>query len=399
MSPFRWLPFFVLLVCFGGWGLPVKATAQMPAEALLQEVLSAVQARELDTALTTMDTLIGHYPNFRLAHLIRGDLLLARTRPISTLGEVAYLGGEHTDLIGLAALRDEARVRLTAYHAASEKAALLPRDLVRLAPRHEHAVVVDTARARLYVFRNAQPYPEKVADFYISHGKAGSDKRLEGDNRTPLGVYHITHFIPPQRLPDFYGTGAFPINYPNPHDRHLGRTGHGIWLHGTPPDTYARPPLASEGCVVLANDDLVRLAAFVRPGATPVIIGENLEWVTPDVWASQHDELISALEQWREDWESLDVARYLAHYAPEFRTEKQTLGQWSEQKTRIAQSRQWVRVGVGEVSVLRNPAKPSVVEITFEQHYQSDGLSDVMLKRQFWQHDGQRWRILYEGQG
>jgi murein L,D-transpeptidase YafK len=385
-------------LCLGIASLPAQSSStQMAAETLLGDVFSAVKARQLDVALSTAETLVGQYPNFRLAHLIRGDLLLARTRPLSTLGEVAFVG-QQPDPAMVAALRDEARVRMTAYRSAPEKAALLPRDLIRLAPRHEYAVVVDTARARLYVFQNALPYPEKVADFYISHGKAGADKRLEGDNRTPLGVYHVTHFIPPNRLPDFYGTGAFPINYPNPRDRQLGRTGYGIWLHGSPPDTYARPPLASEGCVVLANDDLVRLASFVRPGTTPVIIGENLEWVSQDQWLAGQEPFIKALEAWRTDWESLDVSRYLAHYAPAFVTEKQTLAQWAEQKTRLARQREWIRVGVDDVSILRNPADPSVVEVTFRQQYESDGLSDVMLKRQFWQYDGQRWQILYEGQ-
>ena len=34
------------------------------------------------------------------------------------------------------------------------------------------------------------------------------------------------------------------------------RTGSGIWLHGTPPDQFARAPLATDGCLVLANPDL-----------------------------------------------------------------------------------------------------------------------------------------------
>jgi murein L,D-transpeptidase YafK len=62
--------------------------------------------------------------------------------------------------------------------------------------------------------------------------------------------------MPQDKLTDFYGSGAFPINYPNEWDRIRGRNGYGIWLHGTPRDTYSRPPRASDGCIVLSNEDL-----------------------------------------------------------------------------------------------------------------------------------------------
>ena len=52
-------------------------------------------------------------------------------------------------------------------------------------------------------------------------------------------MYHFTSVLSKSELPDFYGAGALPINYPNEWDRLNGRTGHGIWLHGTPADTYA----------------------------------------------------------------------------------------------------------------------------------------------------------------
>ena len=75
-----------------------------------------------------------------------------------------------------------------------------------------------------------------------------------------------------EKLPDFYGPGAFPISYPNEWDKLHRRNGYGIWLHGTPSETYSRPPRATDGCVVLTNDDLRRLARYVDVGRTPVVI-------------------------------------------------------------------------------------------------------------------------------
>ena len=87
--------------------------------------------------------------------------------------------------------------------------------------------------------------------------------------------------MPREKLTDFYGRGAFPINYPNEWDKRNGRSGFGIWLHGTPSDTYSRPPRASDGCVVLANPDMDRVGATLQVGITPVIISNTVEWVAP----------------------------------------------------------------------------------------------------------------------
>lgn len=46
----------------------------------------------------------------------------------------------------------------------------------------------------------------------------------------------------------------------------MGRNGYGIWLHGTPSDTFSRPPRTSDGCVVLANTDLDEIARRLQVG-------------------------------------------------------------------------------------------------------------------------------------
>ncbi len=54
-------------------------------------------------------------------------------------------------------------------------------------------------------------------------------KLEEGDNQVPEGFY----FVPPARMkPDSTFHLAFNIGYPNDHDRHHGRTGSLIMIHG-----------------------------------------------------------------------------------------------------------------------------------------------------------------------
>ena len=121
----------------------------------------------------------------------------------------------------------------------------VPKFLVQLNPEQKHALIVDTRESTLYVYENRNGEPHYVADYYVTIGKNGVDKFKEGDKKTPLGVYHVTDNLPRSKLADLYGSGAYPISYPNEWDKRQGRNGHGIWLHGTPSDTYSRPPRAS----------------------------------------------------------------------------------------------------------------------------------------------------------
>jgi len=385
--------FALAFVCFP---LVVSASGGLRASAAdadmaLGEVIRDIEHRRTDDALKKVDALLLRYPNFRLAHLIRGDLLLARTRPLSAFGDSPEAPAEK-----LADLREEAIARLKAYRN-RPPSNYVPRYLLQMEPDQKFAIVVDTQRSRLYIYQNDNGRPRFVADYYIAHGKLGAEKTREGDKRTPVGVYHVTANLPRQKLSDFYGSGAFPINYPNEWDRQQGRNGHGIWLHGTPSDTYSRPPRASDGCVVLTNQDLDTLSGYLQVGLTPVIISNTIEWLSLDDWASERTALNREIEAWRKDWESRDVDRYLAHYSRAFRNNEGDYGQWAQQKRLVAAGKSWVKVDLSKLSVFRNPGKQDMIVVTFEQDYRSNNLSNVLKKRQYWVKEGGRWKIIYEG--
>jgi len=358
----------------------------------LSGVFQAIEANRLDQAMQRVDALIRDHPNFRLAHLVRGDLLLARARPLETFGNVTKnVPPEKID-----DLRAEALARLRALRQRPSEDRV-PRHVLQLHAGQKHALLVDSKRSRLYVFANAEGRPRLVADFYVTLGKNGIEKTREGDQKTPLGVYHVTGNLPRKKLTDFYGSGAFPINYPNEWDRRMGRNGYGIWLHGVPSDVYSRPPRASDGCIVLANPDLDAVARYVQVGTTPVIIADEVEWADAASVEADRSSLAAALEQWRADWQSRDTASYLGHYASSFVSGGQNLAAWSEHKRKVNSARRWIKVGVAHVSMLRYPRERDFVVVTFEQDYRSDGLSNVMRKRQYWIKEGARWKILYEG--
>ncbi len=390
---------FTAVLAFGFTAYPpasfaraaTAAEAEATTEAALNRVFEEIGRQRFDLALSQVEALIRLKPNFRLAHLIKGDLLLARARPLLTMGNAPNAPAGRME-----ELRDEATARLQAYRnrPATDR---MPRYLMQLRPEQKYAVVVDTRRSRLYVYQNEKNRPRFVADYYISSGKKGSQKVREGDQRTPIGVYHVTASLPRQKLSDFYGHGAYPINYPNEWDRRQGRNGHGIWLHGTPSDTYSRPPRASDGCVVLANTDLDIVGRYLQIGLTPVIISEQIEWLGLDDWDRERRQFRDQLEKWRTDWETRDTDKYLTHYSKRFASGDQDLNAWSKQKRQVNTGKTWIKVGISNLSMLRNPGKEDLVVVSFDQDYRSSNLSNTMKKRQYWVKEEGRWRIIFEG--
>lgn len=360
-------------------------------EPMLVRIFAEIEGNRLDRALALTDTLIAEYPNFRLGHLIKGDLLLARTRPLTTFGNAAGAPPEQ-----LAELREEAIARLRGYRE-KPPADAVPRYLLEMPPEQKHALVVDTRRSRLYVYGNDGGVPRFITDYYITQGKLGAEKMREGDKKTPIGVYHVTASLPPERLTDFYGTGAFPINYPNEWDRREGRTGHGIWLHGTPPDTFSRPPKASDGCVVLANRDLDDLSKWLQVGQTPVIISDGVEWTSLDRWQGERNSLRQTIETWRRDYENRDFQRFLGHYSPRFQAEGQDFARFAKNQQFLAATRRWDRLTLADMSMFRSPGKNDMIVVTFDLKHAGAQQISQSRKRQYWIREQGDWKIIYEG--
>ena len=358
-------------------------------EALLVKSINSVGSNRLDSALNEIDALLKINPNFKLAQMLKGDLLMARAKPLSGFGNDPDVPSDRMN-----DFRDEARARLQRVQ--QQPVTSAPRFIWQLNPQQRYAIVVDTSKSTLYLYENHNGSPRYVENFYISVGKKGSDKIVEGDQKTPLGVYFINAHLNKKQLTDFYGSGAYPINYPNEWDKRQGRTGSGIWLHGTPSDTYSRPPLSSNGCVVLSNDDLSHLGKSVQVGTTPVIITNQMDW-SNDADKAEHEALLKAIEQWRNDWASINTDAYLNHYASDFTTGTFTLGSWSTQKRLVNSGKSWIKVGLSDVSIFPYPNQPNLVVVNFEQDYSSNNLSNRMKKRQYWMKRDNHWQIIYEG--
>lgn len=363
-------------------------------EAALIRTFAALDAGRMSVALKEIDIVLKKYPNFRLGHLIRGDILMAQAGKPTALAPVGANAEE------LADLRQEARLRLK--HLLNPRPAnTLPAAIVRLSSNHQHAFILDSEKSRLYVFKNVAGKPEYVTDYYVTVGKLGDFKQREGDQRTPVGVYFVTNEIT-KKLPDLYGSGAFALNFPNELDRRAGRTGSGIWLHGTPSNTYSRPPRASDGCVVLSNDDLASIRQYVNPGSTPVVLAASLAWKTPEQWRKTSADVLAAVESWRYDWEKRNVDSFITHYSTKFDTQGLALATWKAEKraSLVAPSgTQPLKVTLANLSVFAYPTaanSPPMMMVSFEQTFKTSRNNVKLKKSQYWQFENGSWQITHE---
>lgn len=363
------------------------------AEARLIEIYRLTGLGQTRDALGKAEKLIADFPNFQLAQLVYGDLLAARSRPVRNFGDVPDELVKNA-AIALKDLREESHIRLKALRE-RPPSGTVPSQFLALSARNKHAIAVDASRSRLYLFANSPQGLQLIADYYVSVGKLGVEKSVEGDLRTPLGVYFITSNLDRKSLKDFYGSGALPINYPNVLDTKRGKTGYGIWLHGTPPTQFSRAPLATDGCVVLANPDLDHIIRTVEVRTTPVVIANRLDWVAPNNAKAQNKPFEDALLAWRNAKSNGDINQVLSFYTPDFSSNGKTLTDWTaalrEEVTRI-KGRQ---IELKDLSMLRWTDASDTMVVTFGEV--TDGARTGKTKRQYWVREGSQWKIFYEG--
>lgn len=381
-----------------------KAAEKAPAAAASADVAGLAEARLIETykligngrhkeALEQAMRLVRDYPNFQLAHLVYGDLLASRVRPVQVVGDVPDVpaGAAASTLNDL---RLESARRIAALRE-PPPAGLVPSQFMALASSSRHAIAVDASKSRLYLFENSSAGLKLVANYYISVGKAGTSKLVEGDQRTPLGVYYITSSLDPKSLKEFYGSGALPISYPNVLDSKRGKTGSGIWLHGTPPNQFSRAPQASDGCVVLANPDLMHIINTVAVRSTPVVIAAQLQWVNPQKNRADAKSFEDTLNAWRVAKSSGRTEQVLSYYTRDFSSNGKSLAQWTPTLQSEMQKFQGRSIELKDISLLRWTDSADTMVVTFGEV--ARGLKWGLTKRQYWVRENNQWKIFFEG--
>lgn len=399
LTDIKWLELYMLKRLLPTIAFTAVATSTFAAqdygvqasEKFLLDGLRDLRENRLESALENLRSLTAQRPDYRLAQLIYGDLMQAHTGPLKQVGSEKV-----TDSKLLDGLMSEARVRLLTEQ---EKpgANMLPSTLIKTAANQRYIILMDTRLSRLFVFQNKAGVPVLVKDYYASYGRGGVGKVKRGDLKTPVGVYFVTGRLSDSQLPQRYGSGALPVNYPNVWDKRQKRTGSGIWVHGSPFESYTRPPKASEGCISLSNPDFQELNELVDAANTPVIVGDNISWMNKGDWQqqkAQYDELITG---WRDAWQSRNHRDYIQYYSKTYKDSKHNFQRFNAHKRRVNSAKTFINVDLDNLSIYRYPDEPLMV-VTFNQRYTSNNYKSEGIKRQYWKLEQGRWKIAYEGE-
>ncbi len=201
----------------------------------------------------------------------------------------------------------------------------LPSNILMLDQKFSHHVIlVEKATHKLHLYENKNSIPKLVKTFNTATGKFKGDKTANGDHKTPEGIYTIYEFLSKEELhkrhgkyAEIYGSGAFPMDYPNLIDLREGKSGGGIWLHSTDDDNRIYKGLDSRGCVVVQNQDLKEISQFIEINHTPIIVVQDVYHLSQSTWERNRKDISDAVQNWAKSWQTKDFDNYISSYDPE----------------------------------------------------------------------------------
>jgi murein L,D-transpeptidase YafK len=228
-----------------------------------------------------------------------------------------------------------------------------------------NVLLIDKSKQSLLVIRSNLPGAVQVLDsFRITTGKVDGNKEVEGDRKTPEGIYDIISVISSNLLPTKYGPLAFVLNYPNHIDKIHGRNGSNIWIHGRNEEITDRQ---TEGCVSLENGKLLVLTNYIRLNNTPVVIIDNLNHSDGSPDAPKFTLTDSLFNNWLKYWNAGDIESYAKYYSPYFKSQSQSdRAQYITTKKQLEQIYNWKKVSADQVWLLQSDHE---ARINFQQEY------------------------------
>lgn len=266
-----------------------------------------------------------------------------------------------------------------------------------------HVILVEKSTHTLFVYENDGTLPKLVQKFKIASGKKRGDKSVEGDHKTPEGIYTLREFYSSQYLKStrgeiskMYGAGAFTTDYPNIMDLRSGKTGSGIWLHSTDDATRIDKGLDSRGCVVVNDNDLKQVSRYLDLNDTPIIIVQDVRFLSRGSWDRDRNTLRTFVDGWAKAWQQKNFSEYISAYHPtEFKDRsKGGYAAYKAYKQAVFSRPDTPDIRIDAVSI--NMVDDYAV-VTLRQDYRSAIINDTGKKTLYLQKDADyNWKIVAE---
>ncbi|MBA7570819.1 hypothetical protein ES708_12572 [subsurface metagenome] len=265
-----------------------------------------------------------------------------------------------------------------------------------------YILLVDKNVHTLYVLDYDGGNRKLVHSFDCKTGKNQGNKQVEGDQRTPEGVYffvekydrnEIQRLVGRQQAYQ-YGDMAYVMNFPNVLDRLKGKNGGGIWLHGTDKQFDQTSPFDTQGCVVLSNDAIKVISNYIDLYDTSIIIVESLSVDKIDTITSAKQEILTMIEDWRESWAEKRIDDYIDFYSPYFSSQGKNRDQWKIDKSYLATINGNVTISLDDFTVMRHN---DGLLVQFKQTYSAANLNSIGIKTLYLVPGADSWKIISEG--
>ncbi|UTJ05868.1 L,D-transpeptidase family protein [Arcobacter roscoffensis] len=245
---------------------------------------------------------------------------------------------------------------------------------------------------KLFLYENKNMKLSKLFEDDVIIGEIEGDKYLEGDKKTPIGVYDLTKKR--SNLDQFYGPFALVTSYPNNFDKSQNKKGHGIWIHGMPlngdREEYTR------GCIALNNENLLDLESKIDLEDAVLITSEE------DFIEASKDELatiLSSINKWKLTWKYSQINDYLSFYSNEFkRYNGMQIEEFSKYKKRVFSKDEdkIIRFSNINIYVYPNSLNKRLFKVFMNQYYKSDTLKFIGNKELIIELVDGKMKILFE---
>ncbi len=256
----------------------------------------------------------------------------------------------------------------------------------------QRVFLVDKGLKKTFLIEVKNDHPTLVKEFdKIIVGEGNGDKLREGDKKTPTGVYYVVGFIPPSKLDKIYGTGAFPLNYPNFVDKLYGKTGHGIWIHGRDPKENKQ---VSRGCVVLKNEDIDYLKTINFIG-TPVVIAEKLHFTDEISYNTEKSYWLNFLNEFYESWKNNDINRLSKLIHVRFKdSNHKSYAEYIQRKKMLMEKFPEKTIVFENIKIFKE--NDSEVVFDFDQYYSAPNITTYGTKRLYLIKEANDFKIIAE---
>lgn len=280
----------------------------------------------------------------------------------------------------------------------------LPSNILMMDEKFSHHVIlVEKATHKLHIYENTSTTPKLLKTFSMATGKFKGDKVDEGDHKTPEGIYTIYDFYSKEELhrrhgkyAEIYGSGAFPMDYPNFIDERDGKGGGGIWLHSTHDDSRISKGLDSKGCVVVQNQDLKDISHFIELNQTPIIVVQDVFFLSKITWERNKKEISDAVQKWAQAWQTKNFDRYIASYDQQRFYDKKhgSYNNYKAYKKSVFSRPDSPSIKVDFISIF---AHTEYAVVHLEQDYKSNIINDIGKKTLYLKKDkNYDWKIVGE---